>query len=126
MTRCPLIHHNSSYGNKPFPEKKEQDALDKPSYANSNLFQERRLSYLDDWNIEELEGRREEMVEWALTRWHVDQATPAPPEPREVDETRYMPTATLAGAATIGSSSCTRQSNRPSTAYSIRPGSTCT
>ncbi len=81
-----LTYHNSSYGNKPFPEKKEQDAPHKPSYANSNLFQERRLSYLEDWNIEELEKRREEIVEWALKRWHVDQAIPAPPDLEEVDE----------------------------------------
>lgn len=81
-----LTYHNSSYGNKPFPEKKEQDAPHKPSYANSNLFQERRLSYLEDWNVEELERRREEIVEWALTRWHIAQATPAPPDPQEVDE----------------------------------------
>jgi hypothetical protein len=81
-----LTYHNSSYGNKPFPEKEEQDAPHKPSYANSNLIQERRLSFLEDWNIEELERRRNEMAEWALARWHVDQATPAPPDPREVDE----------------------------------------
>ena len=81
-----LTYHNSSYGNKPFLEKKEQDDPDKPSYANSNLFQERRLSFLKDWNIKELGKRRDEIAKWALQRWHVDQATPAPPEPEEVDE----------------------------------------
>lgn len=81
-----LTYHNSSYGNKPFPEKKEQDEPEKPSYANSNLFQERRLSFLKDWNIKEMHKRRAEIVKWALQRWHVDQAPPAPPAPEEVDE----------------------------------------
>ncbi len=81
-----LTYHNSSYGNKPFPEKKGQDDPDKPSYANSNLFQERRLSYFNDWNIKELQKRRNEIVNWALRRWHVDQTTPVPPGPEEVDE----------------------------------------
>jgi len=81
-----LTYHNSSYGNKPFPEKKEQDAPERPSYANSNLFQERRLSFLEDWNIEELERRRTEIMNWAIERWSVGQAPPAHPEPEEVDE----------------------------------------
>lgn len=81
-----LTYQNSSYGNKPFPEKKEQDDPDKPSYANSNLFQERRLSFLKDWNTQELHKRRAEIIKWALQRWHVDQTAPAPPEPEEVDE----------------------------------------
>lgn len=81
-----LTYNNSSYGNKPFSEKKEQDSAEKPSYANSNLFQERRLSFFDDWNIEELENRRVEIVEWALKRWRVDQAPPIHPEFEEVDD----------------------------------------
>ena len=77
---------NPSYGNKPFPQKKQQDAPDKPSYANSNLFQERRLSFFDDWDIEALEKRRAEIVKWALERWRVAQAPAEPPDPEEVDE----------------------------------------
>ena len=81
-----LTYHNSYFGNKPFPEKKQQDGPDGRCYANSKLFQEQRLSYLEDWNIKELERRRREIVEWALKRWHVDQVAPSPPDPKEVDE----------------------------------------
>ena len=77
---------NPSYGNKPFPDKKQQDAPDKPSYTNSSLFQERRLSFFDDWDIETLEKRRAEIVKWALERWRVAQAPAEPPDPEEVDE----------------------------------------
>lgn len=81
-----LTYHNSSYGNKPFPEKKKQDEPERPSYANSNLFQERRLSFLKDWNAKDMHKRRAEIVQWALQRWHVDQVALVPPEPEEVDE----------------------------------------
>lgn len=81
-----LTYHNASYSNKPFPEKKYQPDPNIPSYADSNLFQERRLSHLDDWDVEELKKRRSEIVAWALERWSVAQAPAEPPEPEEVDE----------------------------------------
>ncbi len=67
-----LTYNNSAYGNKPFPQKRGHPGQDAPCYANSNLFQERRLSGLDHWNADELQKRREDMVGWALSRWHVD------------------------------------------------------
>jgi|SRR5215211_683736 hypothetical protein len=81
-----LTYNNSSYGNKPFSEKKQQDDLDKRSYANSTLFQERRLTFFVDWDVSALEKRRVEIVKWALERWRVAHAAPEPPEPEEVDE----------------------------------------
>jgi hypothetical protein len=80
-----LTYNNSAYGNKPFPEKRGHTGQEKPCYANSNLFQERRLSRLEDWNIQELEKRRKEIVEWALLRWRVDhQMAPSVPDPEEI------------------------------------------
>jgi hypothetical protein len=80
-----LTYNNSVYGNKPFPAKRGHPGQDSPCYANSDLFQERKLSGLDDWNVDELKKRRDEMVEWALNRWHVDQTEPTPPDPEEVE-----------------------------------------
>ena len=63
-----LTYHNSSYGNKPFPVKRRYPGQDGPCYTNSNLFQERKLSVLDNWNVEALKQRRGSMVKWALMR----------------------------------------------------------
>lgn len=81
-----LTYDNSAYGNKPFPAKRGHPGQDNPCYANSNLFQERRLSGLGEWNVDELKKRREDMVRWALTRWHVDQTEPTPPGPDELED----------------------------------------
>lgn len=81
-----LTYDNSSYGNKPFPKKRGERWQDEPCYANSNLFQERRLARLDQWDSDTLKRRREGMVAWALERWHVDQTEPAPPSEEEVEE----------------------------------------
>lgn len=81
-----LTYDNSAYGNKPFPAKRGHPGQDGPCYANSNLFQERELSGLDHWTIDALKKRRDKIVKWALSRWHVDQTEPAPPDPEEVEE----------------------------------------
>ncbi len=78
-----LTLDNSAYSNKPFPQKKGEVGSDKPCYANSILFQEKRLAALENWNKEELLRRREEMVEWAMRRWQVEDAPPEHPEPEE-------------------------------------------
>jgi len=78
-----LTLDNSAYSNKPFPKKRGSVGSNTPCYANSILFQERRLAALENWNKEELLRRREEMVEWAMRRWRVKDATPEHPEPEE-------------------------------------------
>lgn len=71
-----LTFDNSSYGNKPFPQKRGTPGT-RASYANSNIFMERQLTRYADWTKEECIKRRMEIVSWALQRWDV----PAPPTP---------------------------------------------
>lgn len=66
-----LTADNSSYGNKPFPDKKGTPGLATPCYANSNLKSERELARYDDWTVDTLRDRRERIVAWALKRWAV-------------------------------------------------------
>jgi len=67
-----LTYDNSSYSNKPFPEKKGSAGSSKPCYANSNLFQERALCDFDDWTPDSVDERRQRIIDWAVKRWHVD------------------------------------------------------
>jgi hypothetical protein len=67
-----LTCDNSAYGNKSFVEKKGKPGLGNPCYADSSLFQERELASFDEWTAETIEKRREKIVKWALSRWHVD------------------------------------------------------
>ncbi len=71
-----LTSDNSSYGNKPFPQKCGEPGSSQPCYANSNLFMERDLYRFGDWDESAIRQRREEMVSWALKRWRVE-AVPA-------------------------------------------------
>ena len=81
-----LTYDNRYYSNKPFPAKRGHPGQGEPCYANSNLFQERKLARLDHWNLDTLKQRRAGMVAWALERWHVDQTEPEPPTEEEVEE----------------------------------------
>jgi hypothetical protein len=72
-----LTAHNASLSNKPFPQKKGATGQPKPCYANSNLASERALAANADWGVAELLARREEIVKWALERWHVEGAAEA-------------------------------------------------
>src|SRR5581483_7971139 len=67
-----LTAHNASYGNKSFPDKKGSAGVSR-CYANSNLFMERALAKLPDWDEAALVERRKAIVEWALRRWHVEE-----------------------------------------------------
>lgn len=78
-----LTFNNSVYGNKPFPEKKGEPGADRPCYANANLFMERRLARLEGWDREALISRRRDIVDWALSRWHVYDSPAALPDPDE-------------------------------------------
>lgn len=81
-----LTYHNSSYSNKPFPEKRGYPGSEHPCYSNSNLFMERKLAALDDWTKESLLSRREDMIAWALERWRVLETAPEPPDSEEDEE----------------------------------------
>jgi hypothetical protein len=71
-----LTFDNSSYGNKPFPQKRAT-AASGAGYTNSNLFMERDLAAYSDWTPKECDERRRPIVAWAKTRWEV--APPAKP-----------------------------------------------
>lgn len=66
-----LTHQNSSYKNKPFPDKKGKISTDTPCYANSSLFMERNLCSFRNWTPYNVIRRRNEIIKWALERWHV-------------------------------------------------------
>lgn len=66
-----LTSDNSVYGNKAFPDKRGTSGKSN-CYADSNLFQERELSGVQDWNAQAIRDRRERIVTWALERWKVD------------------------------------------------------
>jgi Protein of unknown function DUF262/Protein of unknown function (DUF1524) len=65
---------NSSYGNRPFPDKKGEPGAKQPCYANSNLFVERELAAYREWTPAAVLKRRKRIVAWALQRWHLDES----------------------------------------------------
>ncbi|MCA1707375.1 MAG: HNH endonuclease family protein, partial [Actinobacteria bacterium] len=75
-----LTGHNTSYGNRPFPEKKGEVGSSHPCYANSNLFMERELAGFTDWTPEVVQRRRETLIQWATRRWGLDGQTAQPAE----------------------------------------------
>jgi hypothetical protein len=81
-----LTWHNSSYGNKPFPEKK--GGLDAPHYcyAKSNLFMERALTDYQDWDVKAILARRQAIADWALQRWQVAEVASVVPEVQEEED----------------------------------------
>ena len=79
-----LTEDNSSYGRKPFPDKKGQAGKGR-CYANSNLFMERELAKFDDWTEKEIKERRKKIVAWYLDRWHLEE-TDLPQAPEEIEE----------------------------------------
>lgn len=67
-----LTDDNSSYGRRSFRAKKGQQGQGTPCYADAKLAQERELAKFDDWTPATLEQRRQELLDWALTRWAID------------------------------------------------------
>ena len=63
-----LTQNNANYSNFDFQRKKGKAGIG-PSYANSDIRQERRISAYDDWTPNEFNERREELVEWIKDRW---------------------------------------------------------
>ena len=64
-----LTEDNSSYGNKPFPQKRGKAGSSTRCYATSNLFSERKLAEATGGDPEAVTKRREELVAWAKKRW---------------------------------------------------------
>lgn len=77
-----LTFDNSSYSNKPFPDKKGA-AGQARCYAGSVLFMERQLAKCTDWTPVEADKRREEIIAWAKKRWSVEDDGQVPVVPDE-------------------------------------------
>lgn len=63
-----LTQNNSNYLNFDFARKKGQPGLS-PSYAHSDIRQERKIALHDDWTPEACESRRQELTAWIRQRW---------------------------------------------------------
>lgn len=59
---------NSSYGFKSFPEKKQSQPR---GYIHSPYCIERDFSQYEHWNETNIINRRNQMVQWAITRWNI-------------------------------------------------------
>jgi hypothetical protein len=66
-----LTQNNSNYKNFEFVRKKGMPGQS-PSYSNSDIRQERKISSFPDWTPKEFKERRSEMVTWINDRWKTD------------------------------------------------------
>jgi hypothetical protein len=64
-----LTLDNSSYGNKPFPDKRGEAGSENRCYATGDLVMERDLAAYDDWDEDALLKRRKDLIDWAKERW---------------------------------------------------------
>jgi Protein of unknown function (DUF1524) len=90
-----LTQDNSSYRNFEFTRKKGK-AGESPSYSNSDIRQERKISSFADWGPDELVVRRQELSEWILERWRTADKAPVPAEIDERDDVDAVPEALVA------------------------------
>ena len=67
-----LTKHNSTYQNKPFPDKKGKADAVGHCYAKSPLYVERQLTQWDSWDANAIDERRSTLLEWARHRWAID------------------------------------------------------
>lgn len=66
-----LTQDNSSYRNFEFLRKKGRPGQS-PSYCNSDIRQERKISSFSDWTRQEFDQRRSELVAWINDRWKTE------------------------------------------------------
>ncbi len=71
-----LTKHNSSYGNKPFPEKRGSVTSNGHCYSKSPFFAERELVQWEDWDTIAIDQRRSKLLNWARDRWAVESSNP--------------------------------------------------
>lgn len=84
-----LTKDNSSYSNKPFPDKKGKSSSDKPCYATSPFFMERELSTVREWNPNAVTARRKRLIKWARERWAVPDDVTFDAQPVPADQADY-------------------------------------
>jgi hypothetical protein len=68
-----LTQNNSNYLNFEFSRKKGMPGQS-PSYSNSDIRQERKISSFTDWTPKEFFDRRNEIVAWINNRWKTEVA----------------------------------------------------
>ncbi|MFH1022871.1 MAG: DUF262 domain-containing HNH endonuclease family protein [Planctomycetota bacterium] len=66
-----LTRNNSNYLNFEFARKKGKPGQS-PSYNDSDIRQERKISSFSDWTPKEFAERRSELMEWINVRWKTD------------------------------------------------------
>lgn len=66
-----LTQDNSGYKNFEFLRKKGQPGQS-PSYSNSDIRQERKISLFSDWTRKEFDQRRGELMAWIAQRWKTE------------------------------------------------------
>lgn len=66
-----LTQNNSSYSNFDFQRKKGKTGQS-PSYSNSDIRQERKISLYSTWTRKEFDLRRAELVTWIGQRWKTE------------------------------------------------------
>lgn len=71
-----LTQNNSNYLNFDFSRKKGK-AGQSPSYANSDIRQERKISSFHDWTPKTVNKRRRELIAWINQRWMSEAVTGA-------------------------------------------------
>lgn len=64
---------NKTYGNLPFEDKKIAKAGREKAYESSSLRAQRVLSKFDEFGKDEIEKREDEIIEFALNKWNVDE-----------------------------------------------------
>jgi hypothetical protein len=73
-----LTCDNSSYGNRPFPDKKGAAGSSTACYAIGQTNMERKLCEYGDWTETELLDRRKKMIAWLVDRWPAPEITEMP------------------------------------------------
>jgi hypothetical protein len=81
-----LTKDNSSYSNKPFPEKKGKAGSGRPCYADSPFFMERELSTVREWDPSAVIARRKRLIRWAQERWSVPEGVNIDAQPAPADQ----------------------------------------
>ena len=80
-----LTLDNSHYSNFEFARKRG-DMGSGIGYGNSDIRQERKISFFLEWNKEALETRRKELASWIVDRWKTMEVTSVSDINEEDDE----------------------------------------
>lgn len=85
ISNITLTMDNSSYSNFEFKIKKGKPGIS-PSYANSDIRQERKISSFSDWTPNTCKKRRKELITWIYERWRNESALQTLVETEEFED----------------------------------------